>query len=116
MLLGGGDYVRIKLFIDNGMTYEIDGSANDFISQVQNIIGFIQIDNFYINPSHISLIEEIEQQLYITQFGCERGYLPDVDIIELIKQLNTYYNASTKDIASIIDDIAPKNRSKKKLF
>ena len=31
-----------------------------------------------------------------------------------LKQLNTYYNASTKDIASIIDDIAPKSQSKKK--
>jgi integrase/recombinase XerD len=33
-----------------------------------------------------------------------------------LKELNTYYNANTKDIASIIDDIAPKNLNRKNLF
>ncbi len=32
------------------------------------------------------------------------------------KELNTYYNASTKDIADIMDDIAPKSKSKKSIF
>ena len=33
-----------------------------------------------------------------------------------LKELNTYYNANTKDVASIINDIAPKNPSKKNIF
>lgn len=33
-----------------------------------------------------------------------------------LKELNTYYNANTKDIASIINDIAPKSNSRKKVF
>lgn len=33
-----------------------------------------------------------------------------------LNELNTYYNANTKDIASIIDDIAPKTPTKKSMF
>ncbi len=33
-----------------------------------------------------------------------------------LKELNTYYNANTNDVANIIDEIAPKSPSKKNIF